>query len=48
MMEAGAGHDGCVQVLLDRGVQVNHQDKVITNFATCAMHASLLFVLLLR
>ena len=32
MMEAGVGHDGCVQVLLDKGVaQVNYQDKVSGN-----------------
>ena len=22
------GHDGCVQLLLDRGAQIDHQDKV--------------------
>ena len=29
LMEAShGGHDGCVQLLLDRGAQIDHQDKV--------------------
>ena len=29
LMEAsGRGHDGCVQLLLDRGAQIDHQNKV--------------------
>ena len=26
------GHDGCVQLLLDRGAQIDHQDKVVSAF----------------
>ena len=29
LMEAsGGGHDGCVQLLLDRGAQIDHQNEV--------------------
>ena len=29
LMEAShGGHDGCVQLLLDRGAQIDHQDNV--------------------
>ena len=29
LMEASrGGHDGCVQLLLDRGAQIDHQNKV--------------------
>ena len=28
MVASREGHDGCVQLLLDRGAQVNHQNKV--------------------
>ena len=28
MVASRWGHDRCVQLLLDRGAQVNHQDKV--------------------
>ena len=29
LMEAsGRGHDGCVRLLLDRGAQIDHQNKV--------------------
>ena len=28
MVASGGGHDGCVQLLLDRGAQIDHQNKV--------------------
>ena len=28
MMASGGGHDGCVQLLLNRGAQIDHQNKV--------------------
>ena len=28
MVALRLGHDGCVQLLLDRGAKVDHQDKV--------------------
>ena len=28
MVATREGHDGCVQLLLDRGAQVDHQNKV--------------------
>ena len=28
MWASGRGHDGCVQLLLDRGAQIDHQDNV--------------------
>ena len=28
LMASRGGHDGCVQLLLDRDAQVNHQNKV--------------------
>ena len=28
MEASGGGHDGCVQLLLDRGAQIDHQNKV--------------------
>ena len=28
MYATAAGHDGCVELLLDTGAQANHQDKV--------------------
>ena len=28
VLASGGGHDGCVQLLLDRGAQIDHQNKV--------------------
>ena len=28
MWASSKGHDGCVQLLLDRGAQIDHQNKV--------------------
>ena len=28
MLASGTGHDGCVQLLLDRGAQIDHQSMV--------------------
>ena len=28
MVASGRGHDGCVQLLLDRGAQIDHQNEV--------------------
>ena len=28
MRASGGGHDGCVQLLLDRGAQIDHQNEV--------------------
>ena len=30
MMASRLGHDGCVQLLLDRGAQIDHQSEVST------------------
>ena len=35
MNASGAGNVECVKVLLDRGAEVNMQDKVIGTLCTC-------------
>ena len=42
MVASREGHDGCVQLLLDRGAQVDHQNKVSGSAQCLFLSCSLL------